>query len=169
MPATTVRRTNAHFAAIHSTDEDWEAVVTGWLQQYGADEEQTAGTLAQIREAVEQSEIKPWLVASPEGLGAINPADFVSDFEDVAATTTLDDVFTARMHQIEAGFDAAHDDIHGIAHLQNIAQSYLWENLAEQPDEVIKEHLQKAAATLVAGLDYLSRKEARKNLQADDA
>lgn len=164
MTATYVRRIDANFAAVHTSDSDWEEVVTGWLQQYGANEEQTEGTLVQIRESVAQSDFKPWLVASPEGLGAVHPADFVRDFEDVAATTSLTLVFEARMQQIAKGFDATHDDVHGVEHLIDIAKSYLWENIGEQSSETIRDNLSKAAATLVAGLDFLSRAESRAKL-----
>ena len=162
MPVTHVRRINATFPAVHTSDEDWEQHVTGWLQQYGANEEQTEQTLASIRTQVAQQVAKPWLIASAEGLGAIPPQDFITDFEEVAATSALDEIFAERMRQIEKGYDAAHDDAHGIQHLIEVATSYL-HGFGETPtDEFVGGEIIKAAATLTAALDLLSRTSARR-------
>ena len=162
MPVTHVRRVNATFPAVHTSDEDWEQHVRGWLTQYGANEEQTEQTLTSIRTQVEQQVAKPWLIASSEGLGAVPPADFLTNFEEVGATSTLDEIFSERMRQISKGYDAAHDDAHGLDHLLEIAGSYQVKFGETPTDEFFSGSLVKAAATLVAAIEFLGRAQARR-------
>lgn len=155
MPITHVRPVNASHPAIFTGDDDWQEIATDWLRQYGADEEQAKDSLAQMIEAVAAERHKPWLIATREGIAAVSPQTFAADFEDVASTSVLDEIYAERLRQIGKGYDTAHDDTHGLTHLLDEAAARL-NSSAERATLV------ESAALLVAAIDYLGRAEAVK-------
>ena len=160
MPETIVRRTDATYRAVHTTDEDWRDVVRTWLRDFEVPEENHEDVIAQMEADTKSQPHAPWLIASNEGLGGITPQDFAKNFEDVAATDTLTEIYAERLRQITNGYDAAHDDAHGLSHLVEIAKSYLEVEEDGLSHEEARQCVLKAAATLNAALDLLSRAEA---------
>ena len=160
MPQINVRRTNDIYRAVHTTEEDWKEVVAVWLNDYQVPEEQAQEALATMEADVAEAQFKPWLVASPQGLAAVPPQTFVSDFEDVAATDVLSELFIERQAQAGKGYTHAHDDVRGLGHLISEAVTRL--SFGEEPtEEQIRRGLIEASAILVAAIDLIDRKESK--------
>jgi len=154
-----VRRIDSTVAAVHTSDEDWRDVVRGWVLDTGQieDEQQFGDFLRGIEKVNATMTGQVWLLNSPTGISVVEPAVFVDLFEDVNATEVLDEVWLERQGHKEKGYDAAHDDKHGLGHLLEQAVSHL-SHFGEAPtDEFIRGEIIVAASLLIAAVDQMDR------------
>lgn len=85
MPEIRVRSTTTYLA-VHTADEDWREVVVSWVPEEGGtvDESSMAAFFAAVDAENEKIPGSFWLLRTEHGIGLISPANFVSDYEDVA-------------------------------------------------------------------------------------
>ncbi len=153
MSITLVRGTAA-WEAIHATDSDFEQTLSEWLH---AEEE----VLAELREQIEQTEPKPWVLRAPDrmSVGLLSPANFIKEFEDVAAADALQDIWVERQRHIDLGYDAQHDDSRGLDHLVAEVQqraTTLRETLFPT-DADRRNELVQTASLILAAIDKIDR------------
>lgn len=149
------------FRAVHTSDSDWEDVLRGWLVAEGAPTEEVEGYMGKFREGVKAAGIaRPWLINTPRGIAIVAPQDFVSQFEDVAATDVLGEVFSEQKRAIEKGFDATHDDKHTTADFVSILRHYA-DPLATPgntlPDAVKRHEFIKVAQVAISAVHKIDR------------
>lgn len=161
MTASHIRRQET-LESVHTSESDWVDVVRGWTKNLfpEEDEESRENMISQMIEAVEQTKVKPWLVYSVQGIQAFHPADYLTVFEDIAASDTLDEVWGERRKQGEKGYTYAHDDVHGLGHLISEAVVRV-ADLSGKEDAEIRRRLVQSAAILVAAVDLIDRKESK--------
>jgi hypothetical protein len=169
MPATTVRATTT-FEAVHLSAPDWKDVLVGWLRGFDAPEEHIDQELASAEENLGALDFQPWLVKTDSGVVPVPPANFVEGFEDLNATSVLDDIWRERKTHHERGYTAAHDDNGTTAHLINQAVFRLGplSNATNiLPDAVKREELVKAGSLIVAAIDKMDRAQSVRTFSVD--
>lgn len=156
MPAINARPTQT-VEAIHSTDHDFREVVEQWLPNDTTAEE-VDGFFAVVAE-------KPhcWVVRTSDGnnIGIVTAAGFAADWEDVAATDTLDEIWTERQRHASLGYDNQHDDNEGINHLANEAVRQIVKSVVTMTyhptDADRRQRLIKAGSLILAAIDKIDR------------
>lgn len=140
--------------AIHASDPEFKATITAWFSQIGE-------SVDDFFAVVDAQEFKPWVVRAKntESIGIVRPARFSTDFNDVADTDVLNDIYAERMRHGELGYNWAHDDVHGINHLVTMVshrmqsmQSTLYPTDADKRKELVQ-----AASLIVAAIDKIDR------------
>ncbi len=159
MTISRVRRPNSILEATSTMNVGWQDDMLGWMKQDGLTEDEINQSMTQIIAYVEAAEVKPWFLHSATGVEVVHPADFV-DFEDVAATDVLEELWVERRRQGSKGYTYVHDDVHGIGHLVTEAVGRI-SNLNDKEDSEVRSRLIKSAALLVAAVDLLDRKESK--------
>lgn len=87
--------------------------------------------------------------------------DFLADLEDVLA-----DVASERGRQIKLGYDAAHDDAHSLAELEEQFLTQLHKARSGTGTSAFRESLVQAAAVAVAAVQSFDRRRRRAAVEA---
>lgn len=160
MPAAIVRPIGA-LQAVHTSDDDFTEVLKGWLVAADIPEDRIDVFVTDLtgQLATKFGKDKPWLVNHPEGLAVVPAAQFANEYEDVNATSFLDDVWVERTNQI-AKYAPEHDDVQGLAHLFRETVARL-QQIPTGDDEALKHQIIVAAALLNAMHDLITRGESK--------
>lgn len=155
---THVRRSDAVYPTVHTANAGWEDELRPFIAAQIPNPDEALDLLRQL---VAEQPFHPWLLVAPDGVAVIPPEDMAADYDDVAATDVLDEVWRARQSHSSHGYTNAHDDVHGLGHLIREAVSHV-HHFGETPtDEFIRGELIVAMGLLHAAVDLIDRKESR--------
>lgn len=159
MPEVHMRRLDATISAVHTTDDDWTQVLSGWLITNGADEAEVPTIVDSFAKAVNQEKHRPWLLSTTQGIAMAPPELIARDYEDVAATDVLDDIYAERQTHPDRGYGWAHDDVHSLSHFTSEVSHRMqsMESTLYPTDAEKRRELVQAASILVAAIDKIDR------------